>query len=216
MLFELTHHVGNRRGLLADSHVNADKVLALLVDDRIDSDSRLTGLAVTNDQFTLAAADRDHGVNGLQTRLNRLAHGLTIDHAGSNLFNHVEFFGGNRALAVNRLAERVHHTADQSRTDGNGKDATGGLNRIAFGNVFVVAENNGTDGITFKVEREAIGIAGEFQHFALHHVVKTVHAANTVGHRNHGALGTEISRNPEAFDSLLQQFADFTRIKLHS
>ena len=82
--------------------------------------------------------------------------------------------------------------------------------------MFVVAENNGTDGITFKVEREAIGIAGEFQHFALHHVVKTVHAANTVGHRNHGALGTEISRNPEAFDSLLQQFADFTRIKLHS
>ena len=120
VLFELTHHVGNRRSLLADSHVNADKVLALLVDDRIDSDSRLTGLAVTNDQFTLAAADRDHGVNGLQTRLNRLAHGLTIDHAGSNLFNHVEFFGGNRALAVNRLAERVHHTADQSRTDGNG------------------------------------------------------------------------------------------------
>ena len=58
-------------------------------------------------------------------------------------------------------------------------------------------------------------LTGEFEHFALHHVVQTVNTANTVGNRNDGPLGTEISGDPEAFDSLLQQLADFTGIKLH-
>ena len=81
--------------------------------------------------------------------------------------------------------------------------------------MFVVAENNGTDGITFKVKREAIGIAGEFQHFTLHHVAQTMNAGNAVGQRNHRALSAKISGNAEAFDTLLQQFADFTGIELH-
>jgi hypothetical protein len=81
--------------------------------------------------------------------------------------------------------------------------------------VFVGTENNGTDGVTFEVEGEAIRIAGEFQHFALHHVAKTVNTADTVGHRHDGALGTKICGNAEAFDTLLQQIADFTGIELH-
>ena len=81
--------------------------------------------------------------------------------------------------------------------------------------MFVGTENNGTDGVTFEVEGEAIRIAGEFQHFALHHVAKTVNTADPVGHRHDGALGTKICGNAEAFDTLLQQIADFTGIELH-
>ena len=82
--------------------------------------------------------------------------------------------------------------------------------------MFVVAENTRADRITFKVQCEAVGVAGEFQHFTLHHVVQTVNTANTIGHRHNGALGAEISGDPEAFDALLEQLADFTRIELHS
>ena len=213
--FELANDVRNRRGLLADGDVNADEVLALLVDDRVDGHGGLTRLTVTNDQFALAASDRHHGVDGLQTRLNRLRNRLTINHARGDLFHHVVFFRLDRALAVDRLTEGVDHAADQSAADGNGKNALGGLDHVAFGNVFVITENNGTDGIALKVESQAVGVVGEFQHFALHHVAETVNTANTVGHRNYGALGAKISGNAEAFDTLLQQIADFTRIELH-
>ena len=213
--FELANDVGDRGGLLADGNVHAGKVLALLVDDRVDGDGGLTTLAVANDEFALAAADRDHGVNGLQARLNRLGNGLAVDNAGSNLFDDVEEFRVDRTPAVDRLTESVHNAADKFRTNGNGKNLAGRLDQVAFGNVFVGTENNGTDGVTFEVEGEAIRIAGEFQHFALHHVAKTVNTADTVGHRHDGALGTKICGNAEAFDTLLQQIADFTGIELH-
>jgi hypothetical protein len=48
---------GDRRVLLADGHVEALNARSLLVDDRIKGHSGLAGLAVTDDQFALAAAD---------------------------------------------------------------------------------------------------------------------------------------------------------------
>ena len=42
-----------------------------------------------------------------------------------------------------------------------------------------------------------------------------MNAGDAVGHRNNGALRAKISGYAEAFDSLLQQIADFTGIELH-
>ena len=58
VLFELAHHVGDGGSFLADGHINAEEVLALLVDDVINSDGGLAGLAVANDQLALATTDR--------------------------------------------------------------------------------------------------------------------------------------------------------------
>ena len=215
ILFELGDNIGDGRGLLTDSDVNADQILTLLVNDRVNGDSGLTRLTVANDQLTLTAADRHHRVKGLQAGMNRLGNGLTIDDARGDLFDNVKFLGFNRPLAVNRLAERVDNAADQLAADRNRKNAAGGLHRVAFGNTFVVAENNGADGIAFEVQSEAINLTRELQHFALHHVAQAVNTSNAVGQRDHGALCAKISGNAEAFDTLLQQFTDFTGIELH-
>src|SRR3712207_8746902 len=53
----------------------------LVVDDRVDRDRRLARLAVADDQLALAAADRDHRVDGLQAGLHRLDHRLALDDA---------------------------------------------------------------------------------------------------------------------------------------
>src|SRR5690606_23210229 len=70
----------DRRALLTDGDVDAADLLRrvarlpvrLLVDDRVDRDRRLAGLAVADDQLTLAAADRDHRVDRLDAGLQRL------------------------------------------------------------------------------------------------------------------------------------------------
>ena len=59
--------------LLPDGDVDANDVAAFLVDDRVDADGGLARLAVADDQFALAAADRDHRVDGLQTRFAAVA-----------------------------------------------------------------------------------------------------------------------------------------------
>src|SRR5690606_23293527 len=73
---ERSTHAGDRRALLTDAHVDAADLLAriarlpefLLVDDRVDRDRGLTGLAVADDQLALATADRGQGVDRLQAR----------------------------------------------------------------------------------------------------------------------------------------------------
>ena len=62
--------------LLADRRRRCRKVLALLVDDRVDRHGGLAGLAVADDQLALAAADRHHRVDRLEAGLHRLRHRL--------------------------------------------------------------------------------------------------------------------------------------------
>ena len=54
---ELAHHVRDRRGLLAHGDVDALHAEALLVEDRVDADRGLAGLAVADDELALAAPD---------------------------------------------------------------------------------------------------------------------------------------------------------------
>jgi hypothetical protein len=77
------HGLGDRRVLLADGDVDALHALTLLVEDRVDGDGGLARLAVADDQLALAAADRRHGVDGLDAGLQRLAHRLAPTMPGA-------------------------------------------------------------------------------------------------------------------------------------
>src|SRR4029453_11949328 len=90
ILFERADDLGDRRALLPDRDVDAVELLALiarlvdlaLVDEGVDRDRRLAGLAVADDQLALAAADRHQRVERLQTGLHRFVHRLARDDAG--------------------------------------------------------------------------------------------------------------------------------------
>src|SRR3546814_9398897 len=70
------------RALLADRDIDAVELLplvvalvdALLVNEGIDGDGGLAGLAVADDQLALAAADGHERVERLETSLHRLVH----------------------------------------------------------------------------------------------------------------------------------------------
>ena len=81
VLFERADDLRDRRLLLTDRDVDADDVLALLIDDRVDRDRGLAGLAVADDQLALSAADRNHGVDGLESGLQRLFDRAAVDDA---------------------------------------------------------------------------------------------------------------------------------------
>src|SRR4051812_35011674 len=130
MLLELAYDVCDRGGFLADRHVYAKEVLAFLVDDRVDRNRGLAGLAVADDELALAATYGNHGIDGLKASLNRLRHRLTCDHAGGDLLDDIGHLGVDRPLAVDGLAQRVHHAPEKLRTDRHGKDLAGAFDRI--------------------------------------------------------------------------------------
>src|SRR5687767_10908402 len=56
---ERLDHLSDGGTFLADGYVDTNDVATLLIDDRVNCHSGLTRLAVANDQFALAASDRD-------------------------------------------------------------------------------------------------------------------------------------------------------------
>src|SRR6185369_1167972 len=162
-----------------------------------------------------ATTDRNHRVHTLQAGLHRLRNGLTPDNARGDLFDLVGQLGVDRTLAVDRLAQRVDDAAEQFRADRHFENAAGGLDGVALGNVLVFAEHDGADGVTFEVQRHAEGVAREFEHFTLHDVLQAMHAADTVGDGNHGALRAHFRCALQVLDLALDQFRNFGRIQLH-
>lgn len=113
--------------LLTDSNVHTVQLLALvvavvpplLVQNGVKGDGSLSGLTVTDDQLTLATADGHHGVDTLQTSLDRLVDGATRQDTGGLDLGTASLLGVDGALAINGVAKSVNDTAKHLRTDRN-------------------------------------------------------------------------------------------------
>ncbi len=135
----------DRRHALADGHVHRDHAGVAVVDDRVDGDRRFARLAVADDQLALSTADRDHAVDGLQARLHRLLHRLTGDDARGLELGRAPLGGGDGALAVERVAERVDDASEQGFAHGNVKQAARALDGVALLDLAPGAEEHGAD-----------------------------------------------------------------------
>src|SRR3954470_119036 len=100
MRFQCLHDLCDSGALLADRDVDTNYIATLLINDGVDRDRGLTGLAITNDQFALSAADRNHRVDCLETSLQRLFHALTVDNARSQTLDRIELIGDDRTFTV--------------------------------------------------------------------------------------------------------------------
>ena len=190
---------------LADGHVDADEVAILVVDDRVDGDRRLAGLAVADDELALAAADRDHRVDRLQTGEHRLLDRLALDDARGLVLGGARLGRADLALAVERIAERIDDAPEQLVAHRDLEQAPGALDRVAFGDLLPVAEQHRADVVGLEVERQAGHVVGQIEHLERHAVLEPVDTADAVGHRQHGSdLGEVGAGGVEAFDPALE------------
>ena len=104
----------------------------LLIDDGVDGDGGLAGLTVADDQFALAAADRDHAVDGFQSGGHGLMDRFAGDDAGGFDLDFAEQGGVDRSLAVDRLADGVDDPPNQGFADRDFGDPAGALDGVAF------------------------------------------------------------------------------------
>src|SRR6185369_13307481 len=115
----------------------------------------LARLPIADDQLALAAADRDHRVDRLDARLERLGHGLALDDAGRLHLDAAPLLRLDRALAVDGLPEGVDDAPDDRLTDRDVHDPAGALDRVALLDEARVAEERGADVVLLEVEHQA-------------------------------------------------------------
>ena len=149
--------------LLSDGDVDTDYVAALLIDDGVDGDGGLAGLAIADDQLALAAADGNHAVDRFQTGLQRLFDRLARDNTGRFELDTPALFGIDRSTAIDRFAQGIDHAADKLFAHWHFGDAPRALDRVALFDHVRLAEQRGADVVFFEVERDAENIMGKFQ-----------------------------------------------------
>ena len=168
------------RLLLTDRNVDTNNVLALLIDDGIRGDNRFTCLTVADDKLTLTSADRNHGVDRLDTRLKRNGYGFSFDNTVSLTFDGAIFRLNDRALGVNGLTERVNDTTDHIFADGNGNNASRTFYKTALADADVITEKNRAYHVFFQVERHTEGAVCKFQKLVCLAFFNAVNLGNTV------------------------------------
>ncbi len=217
VLLERLGHAHDRRHALPDGHVDRDQVGLGVVDDGVDRDLRLAGLAVADDQLALTAPDGGHGVDGLQSGEHRLLDGLALHHAGRLELGGAGALELDVSLAVQRLAERVDDAAEQPLAHRDLEQAPGPLDRVALLDLVPVAEQHGADVVGLEVEREPRHVVGELEHLERHAVVQAVHARDAVGDGQHGADLGEVASVAvvESLDAALEDAGDLVWLDLH-
>ncbi len=145
--FQLFNKLCNCRALLPDRNIYTVKLFAFviassvvvrfLVQDRIKRHGCFTCLAVTNNQLTLATANRDQGVNGFDTSRHRLVNRFTGHNARRFNVCNTACFGFDRAFAVDRVTQTVNYTTKKRITRRNVHNGLRTFNCVAFFNVTV-------------------------------------------------------------------------------
>ena len=142
-------------------------VLAL-VQDGVDADRRLAGLAVADDELALAAADRGHRVDGLDPGLQGLLHALALHHRRRLDLQGAPGVAVDVSAPVDRLAQRVDDPAQERVADGDRQHLAGALDLLALFDFLEVTEDDDADAVLVQVERDAEDPAGELEQLLGH------------------------------------------------
>src|SRR6185369_11019775 len=141
---------------------------------------------------------------------------LAGDDAGRLDLDLARIRRADRALAVDRHAQRVDHAADQRVAHRHLRDLARALDLVAFLDLLEVAEERDADVVLFQVQHQPDDAAvAEVQQLAGHRVVQAVDACDAVAGLQHGAGLGDRDLLVEAFDFLADDLADLFGANLH-
>ena len=189
VLAQGVHQLRHRAGLLADCHINADDVLALLVEDGIQGHGGFAGLPVANDQLALAAADGEHAVDGQQAGFHGLVDRLAGDDVRRGGFDGAVMAGLDGALPVDGATQRVHHAAQEIFAHGHARHAARAIHQATLFHNRVVAKKDAADFVAIQVLHHAANAVGKQQNFAIECARQAGNRGDAVFHGEHSAGG---------------------------
>ena len=117
----------------------------------------------------------------------------------------------NRPLAVNGLAQRVHHAADERFAHRHADDAARAPDRIAFPDALVGAQQHDGYTVLLQVQGHAVFAVLKLHQLVRHALFQPVGAGDAVAHKNDGARFGAFDPAVVIFDLAFNDLADILR-----
>jgi hypothetical protein len=118
-------------------------------------------------------------------------------------------FRFDRATAIDGVTERIDNAAKERFANRNLHDFFRTLNGVTLFDTAVFAEDNDTNGFSFKVQDHAEDFAGKLNELARHCGFEAVNARHTVTDRENASGFADFDRLVVSFDLFFENFADF-------
>ena len=159
-----------------------------MVDDGVDGNGGLTGLAVANDELPLASADGYHCIHGFKSRLQGLVHGLTEDYTGGFALQwHRELLALDVAPAVKGLTQGADNPAHHIIIDLHRHNPLGAPYGLSLLNVVGGAEQHSAHVVLFQVHNNARHAPLKLQQLATLGILESIDACHAIAHLQYGA-----------------------------
>src|ERR1700730_2783639 len=223
VILQCLDDLGDGRAFLADRDVNAIELdlfvgaaaVLLLVEDGVHRGCGLAGLTIADDQLALPAPDRHQRVDGLEPGLHRLMH-RTARHDPGRLDVHARPGNvGQRALAVDRFAERIDDAPEEAASDRHIDDCVGAFDGVAFADVAVVAKHDDPDIVAFEIEGQALLAIRKLDQLARLNLVEAVDAGDAVADRQYLTDLRDVRLGAEIGDLLFEDRRNLRRANFH-
>ena len=157
------------RSALADGAIDAYDILALLIENGIDCNGGLAGLAVPENQLTLPAPHGNERIDDLETGLERNRDGRALHDRRGGTLDWKARFGDYRTIAIQRPTQRVHDASEQGFAHGHIHNPAGTPDFIACMEEPVVPEQDDANLVRVHVERDSEHVVGEGHQLIVSH-----------------------------------------------
>ncbi len=186
-----------------------------MINDRVDGNRRFTGLSVTNDQFTLTAANGYHRINRLDTCLQGFLHRFTKNHTrGFPFQRHFKTFPRYRSFTIDGFTQCIDYTTNHSFTNFNGSDLAGAFHFRTFLDSAGLSHQYYTHIIFLKVQCNSTNATFKFHQFTITNIAQPIHTGNAITYLQNGTYFLEVSRHINVAQLLTQNRTYFVRFNI--
>jgi hypothetical protein len=153
VLLEGLDELGDGGTLLTDGDIDTIELLAFvsaivpapLIEDGVNGDGGLAGLAVTDDELTLATTNGHHRVDRLEVGQHGLVDGTAGENGGGFDRGRAAFRRLDGTLAIDGVAEGVNDATKEGGANGDVDDLAVAFDGVACLDETIVTEDGNTD-----------------------------------------------------------------------
>ena len=180
MFLQSRYNLSYCRSFLSDCNIDTDYIFAFLVQNGIQCNRSLTCLSVTDDQLTLATADREHGVNRKNTCFQRNCYRFSVNNSRCRILYRTIPVCLDLTFTIDRRSQSVYDPSDKSVTYRHTCLLLSSCYLCSFFDPCIFTEQDTSDAVCTDILNHTFQTILKGYNLAIHSMINTMYRGDTI------------------------------------